>query len=74
MTFFHRVHPVDSYMASLEFQDCDYCQEGWFDTSRKRSELPGGFESEKDKKTYFLRALESQWLEASRPICQNCFN
>ena len=72
MTFFHRVHQVDSYMASLEFQECDYCREGWFGTSRKRSELPGGFESETYKKTNFLRAPQSQWLEASRPICQNC--
>ena len=60
MPFFHRVHEVDEFMVSLEFQDCDYCHEGWFGSSRKREDLPGGFESEAYKKTIFLRAPESQ--------------
>ena len=72
MPFFHRVHEVDEYMVSLQFQDCDYCHEGWFGSSRKKEHLPGGFESEAYKKTNFLRAPEGQWLDSSRPICQNC--
>ena len=56
MTFFNRVHEVDTYMTSLEFQDCDYCHEGWFGTTKKKAQLPGGFESEVFKKTNFLRA------------------
>ena len=46
MTFFNRVHEVDTYMTSLEFQDCDYCHEGWFGTTKKKAQLPGGFESD----------------------------
>ena len=57
MTFFHRVHEVDTYMTSLEFQDCDYCHEGWFGTRKKKAELPGGFESEVFKKTIFFARL-----------------
>ena len=72
MTFFHRVHEVDTYMTSLEFQDCDYCHEGWFGTRKKKAELPGGFESEVFKKNNFLRAPVNQWLDPSRPICENC--
>ena len=72
MTFFHRVHEVDAYMMSLEFQDCDYCHEGWFGTRQKKAQLPGGFESEVFKKTNFLRAPVNQWLDPSRPICENC--
>ena len=72
MTFFHRVHEVDTYMTSLEFQDCDYCHEGWFGTRKKKAELPGGFECEVFKKTNFLRAPVAQWLDPSRPICENC--
>ena len=72
MPFFHRVHEVDEFMVSLQFQDCDYCHEGWFGSGRKREDLPGGFESEAYKKQFFLRTLESQWLDSSRPICQNC--
>ena len=44
MPFFHRVHEVDSFLTSLQFQECDYCHEGWFGTRRKKQELPGGFE------------------------------
>ena len=72
MTFCNRVHEVDTYMMSLEFQDCDYCHEGWFGTRQQKQDLPGGFESECFKKTNFLRALEPEWLEAGRPICENC--
>ena len=72
MTFFHRVHEVDTYMMSLEFQDCDYCHEGWFGTRKKKAELPGGLESEVFKKTNFLRAPVNQWLDPCRPICENC--
>ena len=72
MTFFNRVHEVDRHMMSLEFQDCDYCHEGWFGTRIKRQDLPGGFESEAYKKTNFLQAAQTQWLEPARPICENC--
>ena len=72
MTFCNRVHEVDAYMMSLEFQDCDYCHEGWFGTRKQKQDLPGGFESECFKKTNFLRASEPEWLEAGRPICENC--
>ena len=72
MTFFHRVHEVDTYMTSLEFQDCDYCHEGCFGTRKKKAELPGGFECEVFKKTNLLRAPVAQWLDPSRPICENC--
>ena len=72
MTFCNRVHEVDTYMMSLEFQDCDYCHEGWFGTRKQKQDLPGGFESECFKKTNFLRASEPEWLEAGRPICENC--
>eukprot|EP00434_Breviolum_minutum_P034662 symbB.v1.2.030682.t1/scaffold3473.1/size82075/2 len=72
MTFCNRVHEVDTYMMSLEFQDCDYCHEGWFGTRKQKQDLPGGFESECFKKTNFLRAFEPEWLEAGRPICENC--
>ena len=70
--FFHRVHEVDRHMMSLEFQDCDYCHEGWFGTRIKRQDLPGGFESEAYKKTNFLQAAQTQWLDPARPICENC--
>ena len=72
MTFFHRVHEVDTYMTSLEFQDCDYCHEGWFGTRKKRAELPGGFETDVYKKTNFLCGAVAQRLDPSRPICENC--
>ena len=72
MTFFNRVHEVDSYMMSLEFQHCDYCHEGWFGTRVKRQGLPGGFESEAYKKTNFLQASQTKWLDPARPICENC--
>ena len=72
MPFFHRVHEVDRHMMSLEFQDCDYCHEGWFGTRIKRQDLPGGFESEAYKKTNFLQAAQTQWLDPARPICENC--
>ena len=72
MTFFNRVHKVDCHMMSLEFQDCDYCHEGWFGTRVKRQHLPGGFESEAYKKTNFLQAAQTQWLDPARPICENC--
>lgn len=62
MTFFNRVHEVDTYMTSLEFQDCDYCHEGWFGTTKKKAQLPGGFESEVFKKTNFL----SGWILAGQ--------
>ena len=57
---------------SLEFQHCDYCHEGWFGTRIKRKDLPGGFESEAYKKTNFLQAAQTQWLDHARPICENC--
>ena len=72
MPFFHRVHEFDRHMMSLEFQDCDYCHEGWFGTRIKRQDLPGGFESEAYKKTNFLQAAQTQWLDQARPICENC--
>ena len=72
MTFFNRVHEVDRHMMSLEFQDCDYCKEGWFGTRIKRQDLPGGFEPEAYKKTNFLQAAQTQWLDPNRPICENC--
>ena len=72
MTFFHRVHEVDTYMTSLEFQDCDFCHEGWFGTRKKRAELPGGFETDVYKKTNFLCGAVAQRLGPSRPICENC--
>ena len=72
MTFFNRVHEVDSYMMSLEFQHCEYCHEGWFGTRVKRQGLPGGFESEAYKKTNFLQASQTKWLDPARPICENC--
>ena len=72
MTFFNRVHEVDRHMMSLEFQHCDYCHEGWFGTRIKRKDLPGGFESEAYKKTNFLQAAQTQWLDPARPICENC--
>ena len=72
MTFFNRVNEVDRYMMSLEFQHCDYCHEGWFGTRVKRQGLPGGKESEAYKKTNFLQAPETQWLDPERPICENC--
>ena len=72
MTFFHRVHEVDSFLNGLEFQDCSYCHEGWFGSSLARAELPGKFESQTYKKTNFLRASVDKWLQPDRPICQNC--
>ena len=72
MTFFNRVHEVDRHMMSLEFQHCNYCHEGWFGTRIKRQGLPGGFESEAYKKTNFLQAPQTQWLDPERPICENC--
>ena len=72
MIFFHRVHEVDRHMMSLEFQDCDYCHEGWFGTRIKRQDLPGAFEADAYKKTNFLQAPKTQWLDPGRPICENC--
>ena len=72
MTFFNRVHEVDRHMMSLEFQHCDYCKEGWFGSRIKRQDLPGGFEPEAYKKTNFLQAAQTQWLDPNRPICENC--
>ena len=57
---------------SLEFQHCDYCHDGWFGTRIKRQDLPGGFESEAYKKTNFLQAAQTDWLDQARPICENC--
>ena len=76
MPFFHRVHEVDSYMLEMEFQDCDYCKEGWFGIAagRSKTRLPGGFESQAFQKTNFCRAPEKDWLEPGRPICENCLH
>ena len=57
---------------SLEFEHCDYCHDGWFGTRIKRQDLPGGFESEAYKKTNFLQAAQTDWLDQARPICENC--
>ena len=76
MPFFHRVHEVDAYMLDMEFQDCSYCKEGWFGiaTGRGKSRLPDGFEGQAFQKTNFCRAPEKDWLEPSRPICENCLH
>ena len=60
MTFFNRVHEVDRHMMSLEFQDCDYCKEGWFGTRIKRQDLPGGFEPVKlTRKQFFASSTDA---------------
>lgn len=76
MPFFHRVHEVDAYMLDMQFQDCSYCNEGWFGiaTGRDKSRLPGGFETQAFQKTNFCRAPEKDWLEPGRPICENCLH
>ena len=76
MPFFNRVHEVDAYMLDMEFQDCSYCNEGWFGiaTGRDKSRLPGGFETQAFQKTNFCRAPEKDWLEPGRPICDNCLH
>ena len=76
MPFFHRVNEVDQYMKELRFEDCSYCNEGWFGvrTGGSKTKLPGAFESQVFRKTNFCRAPESKWLEAGRPICENCLN
>ena len=75
MSFFHRVNEVDEYMLKLKFQDCSYCKEGWFGihTGNDKSRLPGGIESQAFQKTNFCQALEKEWLEPGKPICENCF-
>ena len=74
MPFFHRVNEVDEYMLKLKFQDCSYCKEGWFGihTGNDKSRLPGGIESQAFQKTNFCQALEKEWLEPGKPICENC--
>ena len=74
MTFFHRVNEVDDYMLNLQFQDCSYCKEGWFGihTGNDKGRLPGGMESQAFQKTNFCQAPETEWLEAGKPICENC--
>ena len=76
MPFFHRVHEVDAYMLDMQFQDCSYCNEGWFGIAigRDKSRLPGGFETHAFQKTNFCRAPEKDWLEPGRPICENCLH
>eukprot|EP00434_Breviolum_minutum_P046505 symbB.v1.2.042114.t1/scaffold9269.1/size3754/1 len=73
MPFFHRVNEVDEYMLKLKFQDCSYCKEGWFGihTGNDKSRLPGGIESQAFQKTNFCQALEKEWLEPGKPICEN---
>ena len=74
MPFFHRVNEVDEYMLKLKFQDCSYCKEGWFGihAGNDKSRLPGGIESQAFLKTNFCQALEKDWLEPGKPICENC--
>ena len=61
-------------MLKLEFQDCSYGKEGWFGihTGGDKSRLPGGVESQVFQKTNFCQALETEWLEPGKPICENC--
>ena len=74
MPFLHRANEVDEYMLKLKFQDCAYCKEGWFgvQTRKDKSRLPGGIESQAFQKTNFCQALETEWLEPNKPICENC--
>ena len=74
MPFLHRANEVDEYMLKLKFQDCAYCKEGWFgvQTGKDKSRLPGGIESQAFQKTNFCQALETEWLEPNKPICENC--
>ena len=74
MPFLHRANEVDEYMLKLKFQDCSYCKEGWFgvQTGKDKSRLPGGIESQAFQKTNFCQALEKEWLEPDKPICENC--
>ena len=65
MPFLHRANEVDEYMLKLKFQDCSYCKEGWFG-------VQGGIESQAFQKTNFCQALETEWLEPNKPICENC--
>ena len=57
-----------------ESQDCSYCKEGWFGihTGGDKSRLPGDIESQVFQKTNFCQALEAEWLEPGKPICENC--
>ena len=63
-------------MLKLKFQDCSYCKEGWFgvQTGKDKSRLPGGIESQAFQKTNFCQALETEWLEPNKPICENCMS
>ena len=72
MTFFRRVHEVDDFMNSLEFEACDYCHEGWFGSRRPKKDLPGGFESNVYRKTNFLCASKAERLDPERSICKTC--
>jgi uncharacterized protein with PIN domain len=75
MPFFNRVHEVDAYMLDMEFQDCSYCNEGWFGiaTGRDKSRLPGGFETQAFQKTNFCRAPEKiGWNQVALSVTIVC--
>ena len=71
-TFFHCVQEVDQFLLEQEFAACERCKEGWFGTRRTRDDMPGRFESGVFKKSNFLLAPETEWLEPGQAICRNC--
>ena len=65
---FGRIVEVDDRLASHEFADCDYCEEGWFGTTQSP---PGGCCATYEKMNFIL-APKEWWLhplfcQASKP-------
>ena len=59
-------------MASYRFNDCDYCERGWFGTHLK-THWRGVCENDVQKD--FMNCVladEKFWPDNSRPMCQQC--
>ena len=65
---FGRIVEVDDRLASHEFADCDYCEEGWFGTTQSP---PGGCCATYEKMNFIL-APKERWLHPERSICLSC--
>ena len=65
---FGRIVEVDDRLASHEFADCDYCEEGWFGTTQPP---PGGCCATYEKMNFIL-APKERWLHPERSICLSC--
>ncbi|CAK0870327.1 unnamed protein product, partial [Prorocentrum cordatum] len=68
---FQRAAEVDDYLQSLRFSACDYCERGWWGTTRRP---PAGSSTTdiQDKYMNFILADEEEWLDPRRPMSVQC--